>query len=233
MEEKFGKDFTIYSFDLFFHGHSRNQQLDVMDSVTGAELARFFKAFADSLELKKFSQIAYSMGGRIAFSLIEHMPAYVKSTVLLAPDGLIDNTWYAFACRTSIGRHMFEAFRVNPFFLLKLGDVLQQNGLLHKKLHRVAMQEAGTQESRDRLYNTWMFLRAVKISKAKVELHIDQYDMGLLILLGEFDKMIPPKKILKWDYLSKREDRVEVLKLGHMMLGRKAFSLIKRRGVFQ
>src|SRR5687767_5816999 len=58
--------------------------------------------------LSKIDLAGYSMGGRIALSLLDHQPDHIDRMILMAPDGLKKNVWYSLATGTSIGRKIFE-----------------------------------------------------------------------------------------------------------------------------
>ena len=61
-----------------------------------------------SIKNKKFGLMGYSLGGRIALAVFQHMPDRINKLILLAPDGLKVNFWYWLATQTSTGNRLFS-----------------------------------------------------------------------------------------------------------------------------
>lgn len=219
---------TVYAFDLFFHGESVSDGVNVNMALSNSELISYFRAFILSLEVKEIGIIAYSMGGRIALALLPELRE-VKQIVLIAPDGLISNVWYNFAAKTQIGRKLFWRMVQRPKPLYRLARFFKQLRLLSNKTYQVAMENTVNEADRLRLYNTWLFLRGVKVNKAEIEERINGSDLGFLIALGERDKLIPPKLILKWPYVSENEGLIEIIPCGHRMMTNQVFKIILSR----
>ena len=105
-----GKYHTIHAFDLHFHGMSPGYPERAEVPFTPHELAVFFAAFLDHIGSEKASLLGYSLGGRIAMSLLETMPERIEQVFLAAPDGLKPRPWYRGLAATSFGRWAYRRF---------------------------------------------------------------------------------------------------------------------------
>ena len=101
---------TIHAFDLHFHGESSTPGERAHEPFTPEELAAYFTAFADHMGVQRVTLLGYSLGGRIALSLLTTMPDRVASVLLVAPDGLKTRPWYRVLAASRFGRHLYGRF---------------------------------------------------------------------------------------------------------------------------
>ncbi|HEY8971761.1 MAG TPA: alpha/beta fold hydrolase, partial [Puia sp.] len=106
--------------------------------------------------------MGYSMGGRIALSLLEHAPERIDRLILLAPDGLVVNPWYWLATQTRPGRQLFKWTMYHPgwfFLVLRMGNKL---GLVNPSVYKFVANYVDNKEIRSALYTRWTGLRLFK-----------------------------------------------------------------------
>src|SRR5687767_8509330 len=70
-------EFTIYAFDLFFHGKSWLEKEHA--PLSKALLADLMQRFLAKEKVEKFSVTGFSMGGKFALSVLESFPEKVHS----------------------------------------------------------------------------------------------------------------------------------------------------------
>ena len=134
--------------------------------------------------------MGYSMGGRIALSLLEHAPGRVERLILLAPDGLVVNPWYWLATQTRPGRQLFKWTMYHPgwfFFVLRTGNRLR---LVNPSVYKFVANYVDNKEIRSALYTRWTGLRLFKPRLAVIKDLIRRHHLPVQLLYGKFDRII-------------------------------------------
>src|SRR5690606_34373299 len=94
-----GGHFTVYAFDLPFHGESRTH-FDQKRWLTGdapilpVEWREYLSSFLQTQNIGKFSVAGFSLGGRFALATMGLFPERIEKAFLIAPDGLVDQPVY-------------------------------------------------------------------------------------------------------------------------------------------
>src|SRR5262245_42464460 len=91
VQESFGMNYTIYSFDFAYHGRTEWKE-EV--ACTKAEMIAMLRTFMQQQGFNKISLIGFSMGGRIVMSLIADLAPVLNEVYLLAPDGIAERVYY-------------------------------------------------------------------------------------------------------------------------------------------
>ena len=95
LSDKLAPYFTLYAFDLFFHGNSQwNEGEQPLEKVMWKDI---LTKFLDEHNIGKFSVLGFSLGGKFALVSLELFPAQVEQIILLAPDGVKTSFWYSLA----------------------------------------------------------------------------------------------------------------------------------------
>ena len=89
LEPSLGDIYTLVAIDLPFHGSTRWNG-EVFDQEIVRHLA---EKILEHYQLSIFSVLGYSLGGRVALSLVEALPQQVQQLILVAPDGVRDTFW--------------------------------------------------------------------------------------------------------------------------------------------
>lgn len=146
------------------------------------------------------------MGGRFALTTLLFYPKQIDHLYLIATDGLVEGSWYRFATRSKIQRLLFKSVLNSYPIFLALAKSLSNIGLLNKGLLKFAQVHLQSKSERDRVYNTWTCFRLLKVSPKILNSTITKYRINTTIVLGNFDRVIPIKriepKLLKSPYLS-------------------------------
>src|SRR5882757_6972898 len=121
-----GNEFTILAIDLPFHGRTEWEEgLIFLPDDLLAFLEKITAGLAGAAG--RWWLLGYSMGGRVALSLMEKIPEKIGRLVLVAPDGLKMNPWYWLATQNPAGRRLFRWTMRYPgwfFFVLKVAGKL-------------------------------------------------------------------------------------------------------------
>src|SRR5688572_20735740 len=75
--EALGEQFTIYAFDLFFHGNSWLEKEHA--PLTKEFFTSLLQRFLAKEKVEKFSVTGFSMGGKFALAVLESFPERIHS----------------------------------------------------------------------------------------------------------------------------------------------------------
>lgn len=214
----FQRDFTVYAFDLAYHGKSevRVNRPD-KSPLTPRELGEYFENFLLSVGRPRAWVMGYSIGGRVALKLAEVIPEKIGGLYLFAPDGLKPHFMYTFVSETSFGRWIFRMFIDRPglfFGLLNLGKALK---FIDKKTHHFLSSQVETEEQRVQVYNVWTFHRHIKPDTEEFARSVEKSGTTTDLFFGAYDRIIPLRNAGK---LKKKlpAARIHTLETGHAML---------------
>ena len=211
-----GEAFTVFAIDLPFHG-STDWQNGLSFNIDDLVLLLNVMTAGQPLSAPWWL-MGYSMGGRIALSLMERMPEKVKRLILVAPDGLKLNFWYWLATQTGPGRRLFRWTIHHPgWFLatLRTGNVLR---LVNLSIYKFVVSYIGDAQVRQDLYNRWISLRSFRPHIDTVKIHIRQQQLPVRLLYGRFDRVIRVETGQRFCTAITPFCKLEVLEVGHRLL---------------
>ncbi|MCX2739590.1 alpha/beta fold hydrolase [Pontibacter anaerobius] len=215
MEKALGGDYTIYAFDLFFHGHSNLHKHNM--PLTKEFLSDFIERFLEKQGIKEFSLMGFSMGGKFALTLVECMPQSILELFLIAPDGIKTSFWYNIATYPGWLQQLFKRTVLKPEFFFKFLRMLHRYNLVHKSLLRFAHYQMDSTPKRLRVYRSWIGFRDLNFDIRKIVQLLNKYEVPVTMFLGEFDEIISPRRVAVFvDALDNGE--LVILKAGHSHL---------------
>ncbi len=213
--EPYLKDkFTLYAFDLPYHGKTQWKHVDTFTVSALVEIIK--KALPASI--KKFYLLAYSMGGRIALRLIQEIPQMIEKAILLAPDGLHRNRWYRFATHTVVGRTIFNEFKKNPKLIITVGKRLQKQGILSEQLYNLAYYYINDETARFLLYDRWISTRHFRPNLKLLRQFLTQYHILVEMVFAKHDKIIVADHGIDFIKGLEKQARIHILDTGHSFL---------------
>jgi len=86
--ESLKNEYTIYTFDLFFHGNSRWQNNRALEKE---DWKKVLQLFFDREKIEDFEIAGFSIGTKFVLAAMELFPDRVKRIILIAPDGISAN----------------------------------------------------------------------------------------------------------------------------------------------
>lgn len=184
-----GKDYCILSFDLPHHGNSSWPG-------TAALTLEGLKSLVDEVmkqhSVQQVSLMGYSLGGRICMSFLERFPELVGKVLLLASDGLVVNKYYYFCVRTWLGRRLFVSLTQKPGAYFGLLRVFKKVGAVDEGRHKFITQHFKTDDRRRFLRDVWLCTSELIPDAAHLKSIIQAHSVPLLIVMGKYDKVMPP-----------------------------------------
>ncbi|MDP4150885.1 MAG: alpha/beta hydrolase [Bacteroidota bacterium] len=188
LESALGQSFTMLAVDLPFHGGTQWKE---GLRLGPEELQEILEGIAGELGGgSKWSFLGYSMGGRVALSLVERMPGRVARLVLAAPDGLVVNGWYKLVTRWKAGNLLFRWMMRRPGLLLSLAKALNRVRLLNKSVYTFTVNYVHDAEDRDKLYKRWTTMRGFRpdLDAFCAQVRAERIPVGLVY--GRQDRII-------------------------------------------
>ncbi len=204
-------EYTIYSFDLFFHGDSVWANRNPLEKNDWKDI---LELFFEKEKIETFEVAGFSLGGKFALATLEAFPDLVKKIILLAPDGIKTNFWYGLATYPIAIRALFKSIIFHPHRLHCMTKVLQRLGLVDKGLIRFAESQMDTAEKRKRVYFSWVYFRHLMFDLDHVANLVNDHRILFTMLVGKHDKVIVAKDMNR--ILDKLHDyKFKILETGH------------------
>lgn len=220
-------DYTIYAFDLFFHGGSELHKSDM--PLSKERLTQMMQHFLDKHNIGRFKVMAFSMGGKFALAMVESFAARIDQLFLIAPDGIKTNFWYNVATYPGWLQGMFKrtVLRPDPFF--RLVNMLDRYKLVNRGLLRFANFHMGTTPKRLRVYKSWVGFRKLTFDIRLIVRLLNEHEIAVTFFLGEYDQVIPHHRLQVF-IKALRHATLILLKTGHTFLLHEVASYIRRHG---
>lgn len=189
----YAPEFTIYSFDLPFHGitkiHDQNSYL------TDKDVQELVQLLLTKIGAEQFSIIAFSIGAKFAFSIIDVFAPNLEDIWLLAPEGIKNSFWYDLATGSKITRRVFKKTMKRPNVIAGSVNLLKSMGLLSRSVAALVKKSINTAHKRDQVVNTWIFLKNLKWNSDRIAKF--SLKNSIQIIIGEQDKIISRRNIEK------------------------------------
>lgn len=218
-------DYTLYAFDLYFHGKSKWNSRETLEK---ADWKNVMELFIRQEKLTTFQVTGFSMGGKFALATLELFPERIEKIYLLAPDGIKTSFWYSLATYPIATRYFFKSMILHPSRLHSLAKLLRAFRLVDNGLLRFAEHQMNTEAKRRQVYYTWVYFRHLKFDLDKIASVLNQKEIPFTLIVGKFDKVIQPKNME--GFLSKiRIKKFKVLEAGHNDLIAKSAEAIKKQ----
>ncbi|HEX8548116.1 MAG TPA: alpha/beta hydrolase [Cytophagaceae bacterium] len=208
-------EYTIFSFDIFFHG------LSTFKSKGGVVTKSFWKdimtIFLKENNIKRFSVLGFSMGGKFALATVEAFPAMIANLILIAPDGIKVSRWYKFATSTFFTRALLKENIKKPFIYFKLVKIARKLGLAQKSVARFANTQMQTRNQRELVFNSWTAFRKLTFDIDEITETLVRQRIKVFIFLGNHDKILQEADLA--DFVGKIPGaKLKVLNSGHSNL---------------
>lgn len=187
------KEYTVYSFDLFFHGESAWPRRD--NPVQKAEVVALFVAFLAANKIERFSVAGFSLGGKFALTLCEGLSNRLDELILIAPDGLKANFWYQLATGYRWSRSLFKYFIFQPKLFFRFVNTLYNLRLADRSVLRFAANQMGTRAKRHQVYFSWCVFKDLQFDIQHLITTINKENIAVWGISGKYDKVIKTKHL--------------------------------------
>ncbi len=226
-EQTLGDHVTIHAFDLPFHGESPASSERAEKPFTPAELRDYFIAFAEHIGAEQFVLMGFSLGGRVALSLLETMPERIARAVLIAPDGLKPRPWYRRLSESEWGRARYRRFIEHPERVHALAKSLHRIGILRDKMFRFVMGQTDTIAKRKLLHDVWLSFRNIEVDLFGVVGQLQERGLHVDLVFGSYDTVIKPELGYRLQRYAPQVIHMHEVPLGHQLLTAKTAEMVR------
>ncbi|WP_229252926.1 alpha/beta fold hydrolase [Dyadobacter helix] len=217
-EKYLGDYYTIYAFDLFFHGKnvtiSPGELFPEPDVITRESWKGILENFLTNQNISRFDVVGFSMGGRFAMATLEAFATQVDRVFLIAPDGITEHPLYKLATGFSPARRLFRWCMQHPGSLLLTASLIQKAGFLNQSLHRFALNVLNTPGKRQVIYSSWTAFRALRFDIPALNQMAENHGVKIFLFVGKYDKLLPPSAVKRLSDLLPSQ-QYKIIQSGH------------------
>jgi pimeloyl-ACP methyl ester carboxylesterase len=209
------KSYTVYSFDLFYHGRSHWPDSD--QPLTKEFWKEMVAGFLKEQQIDRFSLVGFSLGGKFVLATFEALPERTDEILFIAPDGIRTSFWYSLATYPSWARGYFKKIVEKPESLFKLMNLFRKLQIIDSGILRFAEYQMGARHQRERVYHSWMMSRHLHFKMPLIAALINKHSIKVKMFLGRYDKLMTQRNMQNLLRHVKQYD-LEILDRGHRML---------------
>ena len=185
--------FTVYSFDLFYHGQSfwGDRENPLTKQVWKAMLSQFLA----EQKIGRFALAGYSLGGKFVLATLESFPDCITEIILMAPDGIRTNFWYSLATYPVWAQRLFRGTVAKPQQFQTIALWMRRLRFVDKGILRFAQSQMDTREKRHRVYFAWMVFRELAFDMNHIAALINANRIPVTLFVGKYDKIITARNM--------------------------------------
>ena len=227
LENHIADEFILIAIDLPFHGKT-----DWKESLTFTpeNLLEIIRHIIDNLALSNSRMVllGFSMGGRVALSLLQIIPEKIEKVLLMAPDGLKVNSWYRLATQNWLGNKLFRFTMRSPGWLLVILKAGNKLGLANQSIYKFTTHYIQDRQVRDNLYHRWTIMRKFRPVIHTIKSLIIENKITVKLLYGKYDRIVRFERGEKFRKRIEQYCDIIILQDGHQVLDKKNAELIIR-----
>jgi pimeloyl-ACP methyl ester carboxylesterase len=210
--ESLSDAYTLYIFDIFFHGQSQWSSSDI--PIEKEDWKSIMELFFKANNIDRFSLCGFSMGGKFALATLESFPEKTSDVFLLAPDGIKTSFWYSLATYPIASRNLIKRMIDRPARFHSIARFVSNMGLIDKGILRFVEYQMDTKEKRQRVYSSWVIFRHFRFDMTAIASLINTHHIRVMMIVGKYDKIITAQNMnLLLNKLVSPE--LKVLETGH------------------
>lgn len=184
------KKYTVYALDLPFHGKTNWNKTA---SFSPDDLAALIETLCESEQIKRFSLMGYSMGGKIAIALVPNFAKCLNSFFLIASSGLKMPFFYSLVENAPVWLvKKAEVWIDEPHSLFQMLKTARKLKLVSPFVHRFTRRLTNSTSRRQRLFNIWVILRHFNSNTTEIQRFLNRFGVKTLLFFGKKDDIAPP-----------------------------------------
>lgn len=191
--EKLSNQYTVYAFDIFFHGKSEWNRVE--EPLEKSFWKGLVTEFLNQHQINRCSLLGFSMGGKFVLASLEACPEKIDKVILLAPDGIRTSAWYSLATYPFALRRLFKSMITNPDLFYRIAHLSVKFSLIDKGILRFVESQMDTEEKRKQVYYSWVVFRHLKFDMERIASIINSNNINLTMVIGKYDKLITLKNM--------------------------------------
>jgi pimeloyl-ACP methyl ester carboxylesterase len=185
--------YSIYAFDLFYHGQSFWHKKTT--PICHDDWKQLVNRFLIDNQIDTFTAIGFSMGSRFAISTAASFPEHTKQLILLAPDGIQPRRFYWFMTNFVFTRALLRYVILKPALFNITCRMLLKWNWINKGVLKFSESQMQTKEMRRRVYYSWVTFRKLFVNPTELVQLLKQHSVSTKVYLGTYDKVITKQNI--------------------------------------
>ncbi len=214
VEKSLGEHYTIYAFDLPFHGQNSDVPFEVISKTAWKES---IQSLLNQNHITRFDITGFSIGGRFALATLEAFPENIDNAFLIAPDGVSEHPMYTLATRVPPARWIYCWLMRHPGVFFPGVQIARTLQLASKSLVRFTQQVLNTPEKRQTIYRSWIAFRDLRFDIPALVKTANANQVTIYLFAGVYDSLLKPKAVRKLAQLLPQNQYI-ALKSGHTRL---------------
>ena len=224
---------NIISINLFHHGNSYFPESRIEKKpIKINEYYEIIMMIIKKENISLFHCFAFSQGGRFILALLPYFKDSVLSITLLSPDGMDNNSFYNWASRRKQLRKLFILWEEKPHRLRKMSNLAVKLKLMRPKVRDFVYKFTGDPQTMKRASKSWRSFRAIMSDPKETGQILREQEIPLLIIMGEFDKIIRPSQAYRFIRKCKLNKSVLEIKCGHDFFKKETINLFSPHLLF-
>lgn len=190
----FAEEYTIYAFDFIIHGKT---EWNSEEACKPKNWANMLDAFAVEKNIKAFSLMGFSMGGKIFLHSLLFMKTPIKEIFPIAMDGVKLGFYHRPFLRNSFVEGLVKKIIFNSAWTLKLTPILLRMNLISKQASDFMHYYFENERRKMRSYMVWKSMLYFLSPLEEITAFIEENKIKMHILFGKKDKILSPKTAKK------------------------------------
>lgn len=223
----------IISINLFHHGNSYFPESRIEKKpIKIDEFNKIIMTIIKNENVSTFHCFAFSQGGRFILALLPYLKKNILSITLLSPDGMDNNSFYNWTSRRKLLRKLFISWESKPNRLRQISNIAVNLKLMRPKVRDFVYKFTSDPHTMKRASKSWRSFRSIMPNTKIIGQIIKEQEIPLLIIMGEFDKIIRPSQAYRFIKKCKLNESVIEIKCGHDFFKKETINLFSPHLLF-
>ncbi len=190
------QNYTVYTFDLPFHGEGFGETIDEKNWYSAAFKAQdaaelILKIQKKEPQCNNFELAGYSLGGRIVLAALPFLTKKPRVLYLLASAGAPQNRFQPYIKPPVFLKKWLEKLSQNPRFILKMAYYFEKMHFISSFQLAFVEKYFGSETLRKKMFFWWFSLSFLPVNKHKIQDIISFNSIKVYGLFGKKDAVLP------------------------------------------
>lgn len=194
LADKFGRDYTFYGFDLFFHKETKlkkNSVDHIKRGISKSEFCELMNAFCQYESISRYSIISYSLGTHYATVLAEQDASRIDKLIMMAPAFLRVFLPLRVVAKNKVANYIFQKIFLSENRVKSILKMCRKFGVVDEKGHHILLSEMETLELRFAFYANVTYLRYMEPDQNRLAKALNENKVDCYFIFGKRDPMFP------------------------------------------
>jgi pimeloyl-ACP methyl ester carboxylesterase len=216
---------TTLAIDLPGHGHTRWEE---DDALTYNALRNLVETICHDYNVGKISLLGFSLGGRVALSILKAIPERIHSLTLLAPDGLHTHPALSYTNNSWLGRFILRDVHKTPARYQRLLQLMHRRRVVTEGVYQFLQYHLNQTSLNSTFKISGLALRKLYPKPEQFRKVFASYPVPVHLIMGTEDPVIPIRHGTAFAARFPKQVQLHPVRKGHRLLTEEVFPLIKQ-----